>query len=758
MDNSSINGIILGQEQKLEIEPRYFLQTAERAMRDDVVRGLVELITNADDSYGEIEFNHQQTSGEISISIERRRQNNSTTITVTDKAEGMGLEEMVNKLKRVGGITSNFLETKGVKTRGLMGRGSKECVVFGNLTFKSIKNNIYSELLLKKPAHFIPITKRPATEFDRVELNIPRRNGTVVILEVDSQFKIPNHQFLVDNLPKYYSLRDIFASPQRKIELLDSRHTGRQGRLVYTAKEGNIELDETLIVPGYPNATANLQIKKTPDQIRIDSNSPYWEGGVLIQSNYAIHGITGFSRDIENNPYFEHYFGRIKCPYIDELAIEYELQEKKENPHSANNPSRIIDPLRSEGLASNHPFTKALYAEAARRIKILLKRDEEAATNKIREIENKKTTEKLKKIASEASKYIKNQTENIEDPDDENYLDDSEIPSGGMVIVPIGLKIPIGEVKRIYVYVKPSPQQPERYIVLSTESKAILLNSDKEGLLERDDGVLCTSFSVMGMDYADNIKLKISWSGIEKNVSVSVVKKEEAHPYVKDFAFEKNKYKVREGKQKEILILASWPEFVHGEVECQITSDSEEFIDITGKKTKLKYTEFQDGTEMAIGKIKVFGKKIGGPTIIKTTLQHKEIITRVFVLPPKRLGHDIEIKVVDEDLGEQRAVWNGNLLKINGRHNSIRRYLGPAPGFLNQESIYFRLLLAELIADNVARRILELNAQKNIREYEDLDVASFYNKHRKYLSGFLEIAHKVQIPESELDVKSERFE
>lgn len=751
MDSSLPDKIILGQEQKLEIEPRYFLQTAERAMKGDIVRGLVELITNADDSCGEIEFRRLQTSGEISIYIERRRKNKNTKVIVKDRAEGMELGEMVFKLKRVGGITSKFLETKGVKTRGLMGRGSKECVIFGCLTFKSIKDNIYSELQLKKPAHFIPITIRPATEFDRVELDIPKGNGTVVTLDIDSQFKIPSHQFLVDNLPKYYSLRDIFASPQRIIKLHDSGNSkGRNDRLVYVSREGNPVLEEAFKVPGYPNAEAKLSILKTSERIKTEPNSAYWEGGILVKSNYAIHGVTGFARDIENNPYFEHYFGRLQCPYIDQLAIEYELEEKQKIPHSTDNPSRIIDPLRSEGLAADHPFTKALYGEAIRRIKTLLKQDEEEAKNKTKEIENRKTTERLRRLASEVSKFIKDRTENLEDLEEENYLDDSDIPSGGMVIVPRGLRIPIGEVRKFYVYVKPTLQQPERRIELLTESQAILLNSDVEGFLERSLGIFYSSFSVMGMDYADNIKIKVTWSGIEKYVSVSVVKKGEVYPDVKDFEFEKSAYKIRKGKQKEILILANWPGFIHGEVECLVASDSDEFIDYTGKKTRLRYTVFDDGTKIGIGRLKVFGKNVGGPTTLKTSLQQREIITKIFVIPPKELGHDIEIKVVDEDLGEQRAVWDGSLLKIGGRHKSIRRYLGPAPDFSGQDSIHFRLLLAELIADNVARRVLELNSQKNIREYEEMDVSSFYQKHRRYMNEFLETAHKIQIPENEV--------
>lgn len=750
MDDLARKGIILGQEQRLEIEDRYFLQTAQRAMREDIVRGLVELITNSDDSYEDLEPNGKSANGLITIAVERRRKGKTTTIKVSDRAEGMRLEEMVNKLRRVGGITSQFLETRGAKTRGLMGRGSKECVVFGNLVFKSIKDDIFSEVHLKKPAIFVPVAERPVNELDRFRLEIPSGNGTVVILEVDPLFKIPNHDQLNEHLARYYSLRDIAASSKRELLLIDNGRN-RSDRIIYSPKEGNTELDETFVVPGYPKAEAHFILKKSQDRIKVDTNSPYWEGGILIQSKYAIHGITGLSRDIENNPYFEHYFGRIVCPYIDELAFEYEIREKQKLPHLPDNPTRIVDPLRSEGLAISHPFTKALYSEAASRLKILLKRDEETATNKTREIQNRKTTERLKRLASEVSKFIRDKTENLDDLEDDYYLTESDIPVGGMVVVPGGIKIPLGEERKFYVYVRPTLQQNDRQVLISSDSKSIKLSSDVIGLIQKNEEIFVSSFEVTGIECNEDVKIKVSWANINKIVSSPVVKTEQVHPSVDDFAFEKSEYKVREGKQKQIRILASWPDFVHGDVDCVVTSDSEEFIGILSKKTRLKYTEFEDGTQICIGVLRIEGIKAGGPTILKTRLQQKEVRTRITVLPPKELGHDIEIKVVDEDLGEQRAVWSGNLLKISGRHKSIHRYLGPAPEFVGQDSIHFRLLIAELIADNVARRVLELNAQKNVREFEDMDVSGFYQKHRRYMNDFLEIAHKIQIPEPEIE-------
>ena len=44
----------------LEATLRYKRQNMERAMRGDIARGLVELITNSDDSYRDMEENNKQ--------------------------------------------------------------------------------------------------------------------------------------------------------------------------------------------------------------------------------------------------------------------------------------------------------------------------------------------------------------------------------------------------------------------------------------------------------------------------------------------------------------------------------------------------------------------------------------------------------------------------------------------------------------------------------------------------------------------------
>lgn len=738
---------------KLDLDSRYFLQNAEASMKDDVIRGLVELITNCDDSYKELEKNGIKNTGVIQISVERKRKGKNSIITVLDMAEGMTTAEMLTNIKRVGGKTSGFIESKGRK-RGLMGRGSKECVVFGNLKFQSIKNGIYSETRLSRPDNFDELPEKKVTEIERVEIGIEKGNGTRVILEVEPQFPFPSHEKLVTKLPKYYSLRDIFSNPNRKLVLIDTVNPKKKEILSYCYHEGEVVFDEKIDINGYFEAEAHLIIKKISKRIKIDSGSPYWEGGIMVKSKDAIHVITPLTKKIENNPYFEYYFGRLTCPYIDDVAIEFEEAEEKQLKHSSENPSLIIDPLRSEGLKRNHPFTKALYGEAAKHINDLLKKDENIAKQKVIEIENKKTKDRFKKLAKEVSKFIKEHIEDIDSLEDENYLTEAEIPSGGMKVIPGGLKIPINEERKVYIYCRPLSEQKEKHVIISTESDVVELNTEIAGLTDRDDGILTAPLSIKGIKEGDT-KIKLTWGNIDIYLPVLVVVKGEEIQNIDEFQFEKKNYSIKEGKIKNIKIFAQWPEFIHGRVKVKISITNSGYCELLTENIILDYDRKLKevfGKGMAVGTVKLRGLEAGGPVIIKTSLQNKEISAKIRVIPKKELGKNFEIKIVDEDLGNQRALFDfdKNLIKINGRHKIIKRYLGPPPDFQDQDSIHFKLLSAELIADTVARRVLELNAQKNISEYKDMDVTGFYRKHREFMNAFLEKAHRIQIPENEI--------
>ena len=88
-----------------------FTQDADQAMEGDVIKGLIELITNADDAYG-------ANKGKIRVTLRRpKNESDPTSISVSDQAKGLSPEGMENAFLTLGGETSGFLS--GDDVRGL---------------------------------------------------------------------------------------------------------------------------------------------------------------------------------------------------------------------------------------------------------------------------------------------------------------------------------------------------------------------------------------------------------------------------------------------------------------------------------------------------------------------------------------------------------------------------------------------------------------------------------------------------------------
>ena len=129
-------------EWNLGASRRYKRQNMERSMGRRIERGLVELITNSDDSYRDLEDTGEQVLGKIRVEIKRRRKGQPSTVKVRDKASGMNMREMYEKLGELGERTSGF--ERGKARRGVHGRGARDVACFGTVHFESIKDDEYN--------------------------------------------------------------------------------------------------------------------------------------------------------------------------------------------------------------------------------------------------------------------------------------------------------------------------------------------------------------------------------------------------------------------------------------------------------------------------------------------------------------------------------------------------------------------------------------------------------------------------------------
>lgn len=732
---------------------RHGYMTAQYAVRD-IYDALVELITNCDDSYHRI----GNEEGQILIEIERRHKGKSYVI-IRDKAEGISLEEMRKKIKKVGDLTSANGD------RGFMARGAKDCAVLGKVTFESIKDGRYSKCEVLPSMDFVPYSpSERATEQIHNRIKIPRGNGTVVTIETNPNVRIPRHETLVSDLPKIFSLRDIMHKDSgKKVFLRNLNENARPDKLIYQDPGGEVVIDEKFEVSGYPGAIAQLIICKANSRLDDPPDKRFRRTGIFIKGERAIHEVTLFAREFEDESYAEFYFGKLTCSFIDKLCKEYDERRESGLPHLDNNPILLIDPNRQAGLRREHPFTKALFRIPTERLRSLVAKDKEKEREKRAQIENKQTKEQLKKLAKAASKFIRDKIEEFEEFTLEGgMIESKEFTKKGVLIIPNSYTLSIGEVKTFVFRAKKVPGiSPEEKVKVTRDDNSICIITS-EFLLSpsrTSEGILTGSFKVQGAREIETTYLRATYNGLpQAEALISVVKsKIEEIEIPNGFAFERKAYRIREGKKKRLLLRAKYPSVIAEDSPIEASSNCDDIV-ILRPRALLRPIA---GTNYAEGYVTIQGRRLGAKGKITAKVHGYIAETKVKVIQagPEE-GIPIEIKIRDEDYGNFRAKWDRpehpNWLLISARYDSIRRYLGPGPQFEGQNSPHFKLLLAEIVSENVTRKILENLEKQASWDYENLGIEHFYALHNKLMKQFNPIAHEIQL--SKLELKTLKYE
>jgi len=733
--------------ESLEYTKRHGYMTAQYAVRD-IYDALVELITNCDDSYHRI----GNEEGQILIEIKRRHKGKSHVI-IRDKAEGISLEEMRKKIKKVGDLTSANGD------RGFMARGAKDCAVLGKVTFQSIKDGRYSKCEVLPSMDFVPYSpSERATEQIRKHFRIPRGNGTVVTIE-NPNVRIPRHETLVSDLPKIFSLRDIMHKDSgKKIFLRNLNENTRPDKLIYQDPGGKVVIDEKFEVSSYPGAIAQLIIYKANSRLDDPTDKRFRRTGILIKGERAIHAVTLFTREFEYESYAEFYFGKLTCPFIDKLCKEYDERRGSGLLHLDNNPILLIDPNRQAGLMQEHPFTKALFRIPTERLRSLIAKDKKKEREKRAQIENEQTKEQLKKLAKAASKFIQDKIEEFEEFTLKGGMTESkEFTKKGVLIIPDQYTLSIDEVKTFVFRAKKVPEisLEEKVKVTCDDNSIRILTS--EFLLSpsrTSEGILTGSFKVQGAREIETTYLRATYNELpQAEALISVVKSKIEEIEIPDgFAFEKKFYRIREGKKKRLLLRAKYPSIIAEDSPIEASSNCDDIV-ILRPQARLRPIA---GTNYAEGYVTIQGRRLGSEGKITAKVHGYIAETKVKVIQadPEE-GIPIEIKIRDEDYGNSRAKWDRpehpNWLFISARHDSIRRYLGPGPQFEGQNSPHFKLLLAEIVSENVTRKILENLEKQAPWDYENLGIEHFYSHHNKFMKQFTPIAHEIQLSKLELE-------
>ena len=741
-------------EWDLGTTPRYQRQNMERAMRKQVERGLVELITNCDDNYRDLEDEGQKISGKVRIEIERRRRG-SSIVKVRDRAKGMNRKEMHYNLGTLGRRTSGFEEGKA--RRGLNGRGARDIVAFGTTHFESIKDEQYNHLTIP-PSLKCCFTKphaKKATQEIRTKLGIPRGNGTVVTVEVENRFTIRQHKIFLTDFSRYYALRDIFSNPNREVMLVDL-NTNREDHLTYKYPEGEVLFNDWINLSDYPEAKAHFIVyqHKTPFE---QDYSPCREG-ILVKSAAAIHDSTYFG--LESEPFAWRFTGELYCEFIDKLVREYDDEEEKNPDHPnypQNNPIRLLDPFR-DGLFAEHPFTRSLYGKCKEILKNLIEKLKATEIAPKKEVSDENLDKKLRKLSREILRAYDNRLEELEEELEEE-LDvgwregpTEKLPMGLNIIPSGGQPIPIvvEQPKTFSVIVK-------NYEVLD-ESMPVNITSSDDWVKVRSSTVYLrkfsedrkigrTTFTLEGSEVRkESCLIEVRYDGYDVLQYVKVVEPPLPPVLPEGLSFDKSLYHLKFNEEKALTLwLKADSKIADDGLIATIASDHPQIVVRAGGKCKLREINMPG---IFIGKCKVAGRQLKAKANLTAHVEGFNPAQTQAVVEEHKFSSGIEIRPDEEDFGSLRYKWEPDedsprTLIIGAKHPSIRRYLrkpmdGEYPGI---NSPLYHTVLAEVIAEAFAFKILR---KYFVRQGEGgrLDFETANSRYHREFSHFLPIAHK----------------
>jgi len=370
----------------LPINPRIVEQMAKSTVKN-LIDGIVELVTNSDDSYRRIALKGGYPKGKIVVRVKRKKGGKCVFLSVKDEAEGMSKEELLKALE-FAGETSGF--TEGRSVRGLFGRGLKETIIaLGRGRITSVKDRIK----VSTEVWFDKTEKKP--KYDDVQLakieKTDEANGTLVEIFVDNpRIKIPSFRKFKEQLSTHFALRDIISSSEREIILIfeDETKGGTPTKyeeiLKFSYPEGRLVVSKYITMPNYED-TIRLEIYKVEKPLESPRNNPFGLAGILIKISSAILDNQLFKFDNETAAFY--FYGQALCPGLEERLRSGETE--------------LIDPNRG-GLEWKHDYNRTLAEVIERELEPLV-------TAKKKELEESKPS----KIASSTKKALRSLCEKL---------------------------------------------------------------------------------------------------------------------------------------------------------------------------------------------------------------------------------------------------------------------------------------------------------------------------------------------------------
>lgn len=718
---------------ELTFTARSFRDDIERAMGSDLMRALVELVTNADDSY-----ERAGLSGDIVVTVQRRRgAQQFPLLMVRDEAEGMTRAEMDERLGRLGDVTSGFLS--GYRVRGLFGRGGRDAVHFGPVSWESWKNGEHSlfEILYEGG----PTTR---TKMTALRSAGQRKHGTLVTLEIQRKVRIPKQATLKQRLGRHYALRPILLDKRRRKVLVNAGRSSNTERLSYPEPPGTSLVHEQIIaIPGYPSESATVSLSEAPDSLLDGERRQYWRHSLLITSDRAAYDIFDggeFSRE-PDSLHLARLFGTVDVPGISTLIRAYDERATQKLDHVEENPVRLVSRDR-DGLVDRdeHPFVDALYSAIEEVLRPHIERlraqaDSAAAPH---------VSDDLRKRLNEAEKVMTEFMREEDDPAEGDTLE-GKGEEVGLTLIPSRRVVEPGKPARLLVRYRlpadPASVSPGTLSQTGEPTATVRITEDgasaepfRETLVDRG-GYFSKSIELDPRAEGTTIQVAVR-CGTETAHGVAVWEHRDVPP-VEELSFNHGKYTIKDGGRRIAYLYAPWDLVANGDVRPLIELAGDPGITYQAGSYGFAFDRTR---QAAVSSIVLSGSGIRSRGRLSASLATQQASAQVEVTARGIDGLKIEF---DERPDMPYRGWFSQdraAVLVNTSSPVVERYIGStAKGLPGQDSVAGRMILAEVLAATVVRDVLARKRQQGssandlFYEYETLMAKLLPRLHRAFV-------------------------
>lgn len=498
----------------------------------DIVRFLVELITNSDDSYRRLEKSTFATDEYVSsvkkikIIYNDNDGDGKDYFEVIDYAEGMDEARMKAVFERYGGDNAGGDQ---YQTRGIFGQGASDVLKASAYSkkkalIKSIKNNKLYQMKYRFDNNDNKFKGEPIL----INMNVNQfkdfrnkygieNNGTIFIFGVPETVKV-NKKKLLNEIQRNAMLRYILNDKRREVTLqIDSKKNSLAETILSSSQfafSDDLKLGEenfNFLYEGI-NLPINVCFYKNLDKNNNETQI------IVRDKNNVVFANTMFGYDL--NQGVANISGEM---VIDGL---YELCKKKLNDHI--NAEAIISPNRT-GFDEKKDFYLKLRKEMKPIIDQVIKNygDKNQGLDITK---NKKWNDALKKLNMYAKDFIQ---EEVGGGNDTGI----ELPSNGIVFARNNVSLSVGKKYDLKLYINSSIIRPGDTIKLSIDNNSFVnlitdevsYNNDDE---VRENGLVVKSVVLEALtDSGDEmVQLKASFEDRNAFSFIKVITKEIHYP------------------------------------------------------------------------------------------------------------------------------------------------------------------------------------------------------------------------------------